>query len=157
MMSSSKSSYPSSYTYNESHLEAVQESLHLRLPESVHLFYRQQQELISELRLVCNDEPYVYLSTDFDWVIRHNASFLKLPRETGPCRNKLCLGSDGCGNDMFVVLDERDERVFQLNHEIASELYDPVLDDFLWEHPEMSTWESLEAYTRYFIQLCREL
>ncbi len=147
--------YPTSYTFDASELAAVEQALNLRLPDFVWSFYEKQAELISELRLVSNDEPYIYLSTNFDWIVAQNRDFLHLPRASGPCRNKICLGSDGCGNDMFVHLTGTDETVYQLDHEIAWELFDEAADDFRWDDPQMNRWPSLIEYCRFCIEIYR--
>lgn len=32
---------------------------------------------------MANDEDYIYLTTDFDWMIEHNRDFLNLPNTEG--------------------------------------------------------------------------
>ena len=90
-------------------------------------------------------------------MIAHNRDFLKLPSESGPCRNKICIGTDGCGNDSFVSLSNDDPRVFFVDHEVSEDFFDPAVQDFDWEHEELEKFPSLKAYVEEQIQIYEEL
>ena len=89
---------------------------------------------------------YITISSDADWMIEHNRDFLQLPNNEGICRNKICIGTDGCGNDSFISLVGDDKRVFFIDHEIAGDLIDPDTNDFRWEDKELEKFDSLEDY-----------
>ena len=132
-------------------IEKVEKELGIKLPDFFIDFHRQQAQLLEELRNVSNDFDYITISSDADWMIEHNRDFLKLPNEAGLCRNKICIGTDGCGNDSFISLLGNDKRVFFIDHEIAGELIDEEINDFKWEDEEMTRYESLEEYVKFYM------
>lgn len=131
----------------------VEKELGITLPKFFIEFHHQNVQLIAELRKVQNDFDYIIISSDTDWMIQHNRDVLKLPRQIGLCRGKICIGSDGCGNDSFISLIGDDKRVFFIDHEIAGELVDQQIGDFKWENEELDKFESLEDYVKFYIEI----
>lgn len=138
-------------------LKRAEIALGIQLPDFFWDFYRNEARLIRKLRVVSKDADYIFLTTDFDWMIKHNRDLLQLPRTDGICRNKICIGTDGCGNDSFISLTGDDERVFFIDHEMAGELIDHDLNDFKWEDEELDKFDSLKAYVKYQIRMYQEL
>ena len=136
-------------------LAKVEKVLDVKLPHFLWDFYQNEARLIGKLRRVSRDTDYIHFTTDFEWMLSHNRDFLKLPKKEGICRNKICIGTDGCGNDSLVTLSNDDQRVFFIDHEIAGELIDPETDDFKWEDDELEKYDSLKAYVKDMIQLYR--
>lgn len=138
-------------------LAKVEQELKVKLPGFLWDFYRNESRLIRRLRRVSKDADYIYLTTDFNWMITHNRDLLKLPKTEGVLRNKICIGTDGCGNDSFISICGEDQRVFFLDHEIAGDLMDKEKDDFKWEDANMEKFPSLKKYVKYQIRLYREM
>lgn len=134
-------------------VEKVEKELGIKLPSFFTEFHRQNVEMIGELRLAANDFDYIVISSDADWMIQHNRDFLRLPREVGLCRNKICIGTDGCGNDSFISIVDDDPRVFFIDHEIAEKLIDIEIEDFRWEDEELNKFSSLTDYVKYYIEI----
>ncbi|MCT4622174.1 MAG: SMI1/KNR4 family protein [Schleiferiaceae bacterium] len=137
-------------------IERVEKELKIQLPSFFKDFYDHQEKLIGKFKKLSNDEDYIALTTDFQWMIEVNRDFHKLPREEGIGRNKICIGTDGCGNDSFISLDGLDTRVFKIDHEIATELMDEEIGDFNWEDDRMEKYDTLESYLKEEIQILKE-
>lgn len=133
----------------------VEQELGVKLPSFFIEFHQNEEVLIQELRALNNDFDYITISSDADWMIEHNRDFLGLPRDEGMCRNKLCIGTDGCGNDSFISLDGKDQRVYFLDHEDIDEFgfIDEENEDFKWEHEELSKFDSPADYVKFYISL----
>ena len=142
----------SNFTVDLEALRNTEQALGTTFPAFLWKFYQEETALIAELKRRTKGDD-IFLTTDFDWLLTHNRDFLKLPSDSGICRNKICIGTDGCGNDSVISLLGDDERVFFLDHEIASELIDHDQNDFNWEHPEMISYSSLKEYVKEFIEL----
>jgi len=138
-------------------LTKFEKELDVKLPNFLWNFYRNESRLIGKLRKVSNDADYIYLTTDFEWMIVHNRDLLKLPKKEGICRNKICIGTDGCGNDSFISLSNSDQKVYFIDHEIAGDLIDTEVDDFRWEDDNLDKFDSLREYVKYQIKMYREL
>lgn len=138
-------------------IKKIELELKVKLPEFFVGFHQRQQALIKTLRKVLNDEDYITLSTDANWIIEHNSQFLNLPNNKGFCRGKLCIGTDGCGNDSFIDLTGEDKRVFFIDHEIASELMNDAKDDFNWENEKLEKYSSLEEYVKFNIEVYQDI
>ena len=134
-------------------LHKIEQELALQLPAFFKQFHQEQQALITHFREVSNDADYIILSSDTEWLITHNRDFLGLPSTTGVYRNKLCIGTDGCGNDAFISLIAHDTRVFFLDHEESHEYFDQDINDFKWEDDNLTKYNSLEEYVRYYIEI----
>ncbi|WP_421750277.1 SMI1/KNR4 family protein [Croceimicrobium sp.] len=137
-------------------LDAAATELGIKLPDFLRTFYEERSDLIKRFKELSRDEDHITLSTDFDWILSYNRDFLQLPKTEGPCKNKICIGTDGCGNDSFIILEDPDKRVFKLDHEIANELIDPDTGDFDWEDERMEKYASLEDYLREEIKFLEE-
>lgn len=137
-------------------IEKVEQELNIKLPSFFISFYKEHEALIRKLKKISNDEDYITLTTDFNWMITFNRDFHNLPRKTGLCKNKICIGSDGCGNDSFISLDENDKRVFKIDHEIANELIDTKTGDFNWEDDRMEKYNSLKQYLDEEIKILKQ-
>lgn len=119
---------------SQEELKGIEAKFKVELPKFYKDFHLQDQELIVEAYLADD----IWFSTNKKWLINHNRVFLQLPRADGLIRNKICIGTDGCGNDAFINLDENDKRIFILDHEIASDFLDEELMDYKWD--EMETY-----------------
>ncbi|TSE03677.1 SMI1/KNR4 family protein [Aquimarina algiphila] len=137
-------------------IERVEQKLNIQLPSFFVDFYIKKEKLIRKFKKLSNDEDYITLTTDFNWMIEFNRDFHKLPRTEGLCKNKICIGTDGCGNDSFISLDGNDFRVFKIDHEIANDLIDKESGDFMWEDDRMGTYDSLEHYLEEEIKSLKE-
>ncbi|MCB0735502.1 MAG: SMI1/KNR4 family protein [Flavobacteriales bacterium] len=144
-------------SYDPNDLAAVESALNISLPAFVHDFYAHESALIQKLRKMANDEDYIYLTTDFDWMIEHNRDFLNLPNTEGFCRGKLCIGTDGCGNDTFISLSGDDPRVFCLDMDTTAELMDEATNDFRWEDDALIKHDSLKHYVEDRITMLKEM
>lgn len=138
-------------------LKEVERALNVRLPGFLWDFYRNEWKLIQKFHKMNNDSDYIALTIDFDWMIEMNRDFLKLPKTEGLCRGKICIGTDGCGNDSFISLEAYDQRVFFIDHEIAGELIDPAINDFMWEDERLEKFNSLKEYLEYKIKILKEI
>lgn len=138
-------------------IKKIELELKVKLPEFFVEFHQHHQELIKTLRKLLNDEDYITLSTDANWIIEHNSQFLNLPNNKGFCRGKLCIGTDGCGNDSFIDLTGEDIRVFFIDHEIASELMNDAKDDFNWEDERLEKYSSIEEYVKFNIEVYQDI
>ena len=137
-------------------IDKVEKELNIKLPQFF-IDFHLNSELITELRDLSNDLDYITISSDADWMIEHNRDFLQLPNNEGICRNKICIGTDGCGNDSFISLVGDDKRVFFIDHEIAGDLINPDTNDFRWEDKELEKFDSLEDYVNYIINIYKGL
>ena len=137
-------------------IEKVEQELNIQLPSFFADFYKEKKKLIRKFKKLSNDDDYITLTTDFSWMIEFNRDFHKLPRTEGLCKNKICIGTDGCGNDSFISLDGKDTRVFKIDHEIANDLIDKETGDFMWEDDRMESYESLANYLEEEIKVLKE-
>lgn len=137
-------------------MDKAEKELGIQLPEFFRRFYQEQSALIKKFKNLNRDEDYITLTTDFDWMLEFNRDFLQLPKSEGLCAGKICIGTDGCGNDSFISLSGDDERVFKIDHEIGQELFDENTGDMNWEDERMEKYASLEQYLKDQIKFLRE-
>ena len=137
-------------------LEQLEQALNIKLPDFFLRFYSEEVKLINKFKKLSNDEDFIGLTTDFDWMIEYNRDFLQLPKTEGLCKHKICIGTDGCGNDSFISLETKDTRVFKVDHEIADDLLDDSTDDFNWEDERMEKYDSLRHYLKEEIKVLKE-
>lgn len=98
---------------------AIEESLSIKLPTHFKNFHLYERDLIAKLRelqIDSNDE-WECIATYPQFIIEQNRDFLQLPKYKGFAKNKICIGTDGGGNDSFMSLDEKDTNVYFLDHE----------------------------------------
>jgi hypothetical protein len=57
------------------------------------------------------------LSTNPEWLISHNQSLFNRAKTDQYLSNKFCIGTDGCGNDTFINIDDNDDSIYFLDHE----------------------------------------
>ena len=83
----------------------IEPSLKITLPSYYKDFHLCELELILKLRKREEDDM-LSLSTNPEWLISHNKYLF----------NKFCIGTDGCGNDGFINLDDADDNIYFLDH-----------------------------------------
>jgi hypothetical protein len=94
----------------------IESSLKIVLPSYYKDFHLSELELILKLRKLEEDDMF-YLSTNPEWLISHNQSLFNRAKTDQYLSNKFCIGTDGCGNDSFINLDDNDDNVYFLDHE----------------------------------------
>ncbi len=134
-------------------LDRIEKELDIKLPSFFKKFHLEKAELINKFHNISNDFNYIVISSDTDWIIQYNRDFLKLPRSHGICRNKLCIGTDGCGNNSFISIIGDDQRVFFIDHEYAEQLMNQTINDFEWENEELEKYKSLEEYLKFYLEI----
>lgn len=124
--------------------DEIEKKLKIILPTSFKEFHLKKIDLIETLHKTYEWEQ---LSIEREWIIESN-EYMSLPfdREDGLCKNKIIIGTDGCGNDSVISLDNSDPRVFVIDHEIASELISEETLDFDWDNERMTSFPNLEEY-----------
>ena len=127
----------------------IEKELKITLPNSFKEFHLMKTDLIDELY---KTHGWEQLSVDSEWIIESN-KYMSLPfdREDGLCKNKIIIGTDGCGNDSVMSLDDSDSRVFIIDHEVASELISEITLDFDWDNERMPSCINLEDYVNKLI------
>lgn len=99
----------------------IEAALQIKLPTYYKDFHLTEHDLVAKLRSLTitgiYQEDQLYLASNSKWIIEHNRDFLNLPRRKGFLSNKICIGTDGCGNDSFISLDGNDTNVYFLDHE----------------------------------------
>lgn len=136
-------------------LSKIEEKLNIKLPSYYKEFHISQIELISKLRNLENDDM-IYLSTNKNWLISHNYNLFEQSKTSLYLKNKFCIGTDGCGNDSFISLDENDLNIYFLDHEV-----EPVLEinQFGFLDPNLislNTHSNLSKYVNNYIEIINE-
>jgi hypothetical protein len=93
---------------------------------------------------------------------------LELPKSKGFSSNKICIGTDGCGNDSYISLDETDTNVYFLDHESWAEDVGLIYDydkneyNFDFENDDID-WsilissKNLTDHVVYFINMLQDM
>ncbi len=94
----------------------IESSLKITLPSYYKDVHLSELELIAKLRELQEDDM-IYLSTNPEWLIHHNQYLFNRAKTEQYLSNMFCIGTDGCGNDSFINLDENDTNIYFLDHE----------------------------------------
>ena len=137
----------------------LEQELQIELPAHYKKFHLQEIALIKKMREgPLTDQDHLSLATDADWLLQTNQE-IGVPVLTGPCRGKLCVGTDGGGNDFFINLENPgDTVVYQAAHDgfPREEIFDEKLDDFIWSHDGLQMGRNLEDFVKQDIQAIKE-
>lgn len=100
----------------------IENSLKITLPSYYKDFHLSELELILKLRKLEEDD-ILYLSTNPKWLISHNQYLFNRAKTDQYLSKMFCIGTDGCGNDSFINLNDSDNNIYFLDHEkITSQL-----------------------------------
>ncbi len=141
--------------------EKIEKALGIKLPEHYKIFHLTEKELLKKLR---ESDPWpedhsIGIATDVNYIIEMN-TLMKLPSTSGPVRNKLAIGGDGCGGNSFMdITDPGNTTIFFLPHDEYEheEIFDEDNDDFRWDHEGLKGQKSLKAYTSELIRFNEEV
>jgi hypothetical protein len=92
----------------------IEKTLNVILPEHYKEFHLTQQELISELRSLDDNDSFV-LSTNCAAIIEFNL-LLELPRETGFLQDKLWIAYDGAFSYTFMSLNNDNTTLYYIQN-----------------------------------------
>ena len=140
-------------------LNRIEQALGVVLPDHYRAFHLTQQELIRQLRESTGEpaEDWLHLATDAVWLIETN-QLMKLPKQQGPVRGKLCIGGDGGGGFYFIRVDDpTDPIVYTLPHDEEEEVFDDQLDDYSWSFEGLTAGLDMIDFAQDILRMYAEI